>query len=233
MSKARLAQLEVLTQNQQTEISGLKEKLRAVKTQSTQFKSDRDKQKARVDELEAQMPEGSLILKGDEAKAYQAYKALGTAEEVKTKLEAAVETTKENTSLKRTQRTSAASKALGWKESVLERLLGDMDIDGREETVTVKEGGKDVLKKQMVYAVLVPQESGEPKRVQATAYAEANWSDFLPALKAKSPPDPSVPFVPQSPSNKPPTGGHLDSLLKKREENAKPSPLAPPTTKAA
>lgn len=132
----------------------------------------RDDLTSEVTTLKAnQRPEGAVILTGDDAKAYEAYTALGKPDELATikaerdTLATEVATTKKQGLIRDVAEIAA------FKPAVLTRLGGDLDYVIKEVT----EG--EVTKK----AAYVKTEQGEKP---LTEYAQAQWGDFLPALTA-------------------------------------------------
>lgn len=122
----------------------------------------------------AQEREGAVVLKGDEAKALEAYRALGTPEEVAKALKAGEEATGELATVRRSLTIRDAAAAAGFKASVLERLGPDLAYEVRD--------GKDDEGKP-VKVVTVRAGEGQPEAL--SAYAEREWADFLPALNAE------------------------------------------------
>jgi len=114
-------------------------------------------------------PEGSTVLTADEATAWQAYKALGAPDALKTALEQAQTATQESATLRRNAIVRAAAEAHGYKSSVLSRLVGDLDL-------TIK---PDKDKKAVAYVVK------DGKETKLDTYAEQEWADFLPSLAAE------------------------------------------------
>lgn len=118
-----------------------------------------------------QRPDGAVILTGDDAKAYEAYTALGKPDELATikterdTLATEVATTKKQSLLR------DVAEIAEFKPAVLTRLGGDLDYVIKEVT----EG--EVTRK----AAYVKTEQGEKP---LTEYAQAQWGDFLPALTA-------------------------------------------------
>ncbi len=106
---------------------------------------------------------GTRILTEDEAKLFDAYKALGKPEELagqKTELH----------KVKRTQQISLAAQAAGYKASVLERLVGEIEIEISKETADGKE-------------IEVPYVTVDQKKVKLVDHAKTAWAEFLPALE--------------------------------------------------
>lgn len=116
-----------------------------------------------------QAPEGSTVLTSEEAKAYDAYTALGKPGDLKTELESGRAAITERDGLKRSAEISAVAETAKAKASVLtaqldrEGLSARVQGEGAKKAVHVfDKGGKDL---------------GELR-----AYADKNWADYVPAL---------------------------------------------------
>lgn len=116
-----------------------------------------------------QTPEGSRVLTADEARAYDAYVALGKPETLKTELETGKAAVTERDTLKRSAEIAAVADVAKAKTSVLtERLnLGELTAkvqgEGDKKAVHVfDKDGKDL---------------GELR-----AYADQHWADYVPSL---------------------------------------------------
>jgi hypothetical protein len=113
-----------------------------------------------------QAPEGSTILTGADAAAWQAYKALGAPDALKKSLDEAQTATQEAQTLRREKAVNEAANVAGFKPGVLARLA-----DGLELTI---KGEKD---KKAAYVVKDGAETA------LEDYAIQEWAEFLPALK--------------------------------------------------
>ena len=116
-------------------------------------------------------PEGAVILTADEAKAWDAYKALGKPEEVTTKLGERDTLATKVAEAERDGLLRDAAQAAGYKFPVLKDRAGTLAIEIRDVT----EGDKTTKR------AFVKTEQGERP---LTEYAEQHWGDYLPALKA-------------------------------------------------
>jgi hypothetical protein len=180
----------------------LAEKLADVQSDNYRLREERRGLKQQVTEATGKVPaEGTRVLTTDEAKAYDAYVALGKPEEIKRSIDANGVATAELTTLKREKQIRAAAEAAGYKASVLTTLAADLDIqteakDGATLVYVVKDGEKTAL----------------------TDYAKKEWPDFLPALEAK----PGGSFAPdinagaRGGHNGPITSDEQRELVKKR-----------------
>lgn len=138
---------------------------------------DRD---ARIKELEAkQVPDGALVLTGDDASRYQAFTALGkTPDEVTAALTQADAAITERDQLKRSMTIRQVAEASGYKPAVLERLGADLTYAVKDVTETV--GGKQTTVKRAFVVT-------DGKETPLSDYAAAEWADFLPALGVTEP----------------------------------------------
>lgn len=162
-------------------------------SQTFQLREDRRAARAEVKSLKDQIPgEDVLILKGDAKTEYETYKAIGKPNEIQERLTAAATS----------QRQAAVARMAarhGFKESVLDRLLGDNEVSvegqGDKEKFTV--GGKPVdelLKSDwadFAPALQVERQTGTKAAGQAGGGREAGDTDYVAAyLKAQQPETP-------------------------------------------
>jgi hypothetical protein len=169
-----------------------------------------------------QAPEGAVILQGEDATAYQAYQALGKPADLTKRLADAETATTRLTTLERDAIVRDVAAVAGYKPQVLRDRAGALPLPVTEVT---GEDGKPVKR-----AFITPEGQGEQ---ELTAYATAQWADYLPALVASGTgsPAPSGGLgFPTSPGG----GGHgapslVDSFITQRNEAASkaPNPLAP------
>jgi hypothetical protein len=136
----------------------------------------REKNRGLGDQVKAlegnQKPEGAVILTGDEATAYEAYKGLGKPDEIKTALDERQALSAEVATAKRDGTLRDAAGAAGFKFAVLKDRAGELPIEIREVEVQGKKVNRAFIK----------PEGGQ--EAELTAYAEQHWGDYLPALKA-------------------------------------------------
>lgn len=154
--------------------------------------------RTRLREMKAQLPkDGGLVLSADDAKAFSAFRALGTPDELKTALEAGKTASDQVTRFAREKTHNHAASLTGFKPSVL-AALAEKD---KAEIVVIP--GKDKAGKDIEVAHV----KGEGDKTTPLAeYAESKWKDFLPALKvvaATSLPM-STPFNPTQTPPRPP-----------------------------
>jgi hypothetical protein len=125
--------------------------------------------------LAAQAPaQGAVVLAGEQAAQWQAYTALGKAEELKAAIEARGAAEGRLAALEREATLRQVQDASGYKASVLGQLPGASDL-----TFTVREVEADGKKTPTAF---VKDKAGAEHAL--TAYAQQHWADFLPALAA-------------------------------------------------
>lgn len=129
--------------------------------------------------LKARIPDGSLVLIGEDVTNFNAFKALGKPAEVKAKLDSLTTIQGELATAKKKEARSAAAKAHGFNAAILsDRLdIAQFDLEMREVT-------EGTTKKQVAHV----RKAGDDKAVWELlpVVAERDWKDYLPALKASS-----------------------------------------------
>lgn len=133
----------------------------------TALKNERDEYKGKVPS------DGSVILTADDAKEYEALKALGTASDLQGKLAQAETTATEYARLKREQELQATATAMGWNVDALKAA----DRGYQYEVKDVEQDGKKVRE-----AYVVDGETRVP--------AADRFGPLYPALIAGSTPEP-------------------------------------------
>ena len=121
---------------------------------------------------ESQPPAGSLVLKGDDAKAWESYLSLGKPSDLRKAIELGTQHATEAASLRKGETVREAADLHGLKPGVLKRLADGLDI------VFVEAKGKDG--KPVREAHIKGEGDATTPLVQ---YAEKEWSEFLPSLK--------------------------------------------------
>jgi hypothetical protein len=134
-------------------------------------------------DLKAKLPaDGSVVLAGDDAKAYARYKALGDPKDLEKAVTERDHFREEADGFRREKLHGEAAKLHGFKSSVLSRLV---TTDGLELVIL---DGKDKVGKPAKSAHV----KGEGDKTTPLAdYAKANWGDFLPALQLAEQPSAS------------------------------------------
>lgn len=145
------------------------------------LETDVVKEREKRKEAEAKVPgDGSVVLTGDEAKAYPTLKelgALGSAEEIKGKLGRVDEVETKLKDRERRDAVSAAVKAQGWPEDTIDTLLDLRSLDGAAFEVkkeTVKKDGKE-SSVEVAYVTL----AGEGQKAQKLS----EFAEATPSLK--------------------------------------------------
>lgn len=130
--------------------------------------------------LKAGVPgEGSVVLKGDDAKDWQKYRELGKPSEVKTSLESGRAAIEERDRFGRAEAYRKVAEREGLKPSVFGSLA---ERDGLViEFVPGKEKGKD----GRAIEVAVVKGEGD-STTPLNEYVDQHWSDFKPALGGES-----------------------------------------------
>jgi len=122
---------------------------------------------------------GEVVLSADDAKTWEAFRALGkTPKQIGESIAAVDALTTENTSLKVEKVIAEAAGLVNYKPSVLTELA---KLKGFR--VEVREDGKGDEKKKVAYAV--KGEGDEAEESELTAFAADSLADFLPALAAE------------------------------------------------
>src|SRR5690606_12299543 len=88
-----------------------------------EMSEDNYKSRSRIRDLEARIPgEGTLVLKGDDVKKYERFKALGDPADVERRLSEGDEARTWKAGRMKQDRLSEVASLHGWKPSVLQRL---------------------------------------------------------------------------------------------------------------
>lgn len=150
-------------------------------SENYQYRERQRQLEQQVTDLTGKVPTAeSVVLSGDDAKAWVTYKALGKPEEVKQAIDERTQLQGKLQGMERDTTLRSVAETVGYKASVLSNLdrmakaegkalafeLRDTQVDGKPVKVAyVKDGDKDF---------------------PLTEYANTNWADFLPALAAAS-----------------------------------------------
>jgi hypothetical protein len=180
----------------------------------------------RVKALEGkQIPEGAVVLTGDEAQAYDAYKGLGTPADLTKRLGDADAATTRLAELEREGKLREVADAAGYKLSVLKQIGGDREYELRDVTADGQTTKVAFVK------------DGDTAKPLAE-FATTAWADFLPSLTATGGNNGSgqqgtgqqtIPRQQGSQAARPTSS--LDDFITRRNEQAasRPNPLAPKT----
>jgi hypothetical protein len=138
--------------------------------------SERDAQAARARELETRLPAaGSVVLAGDDAAAWASYRQFGQPDEIKAGLADRDKYRGEAEGYRKAESIRSAAELTGFRPSVLAKLAADLALVVKDET------GKDGKPAKVVHV----QGEGD-QSTPLTAYAEREWADFLPSLRAEA-----------------------------------------------
>lgn len=185
------------------------------------------------DALLSKIPkDGQVVVSKEDAEALTKYKALGTPEEVKTKVDKSGELETKLTDKDREEVVRTAAKAAGFSETVLldqVRSRG-LTVEMRDQTADGKTVKVAFVKTSAKDAAFEP----------LTTMVERDLKDYLLALKASGPASTTpvqtgVPFPVQSSSGSAAQGDAADQFLARRNERAaaRPNPLASPVAAIA
>lgn len=125
-------------------------------------------------------PEGATVLTGDDAKAWEAYKALGKPDEVKQGLDQRTQLQSQVAEAQRGETLRSVAEAAGYKPSVLAQLDRMAKASGKDLAFEVRDVQIDGE------TVRAPFVKDGDKELSMSDYATANWGDFMPALTAQS-----------------------------------------------
>jgi hypothetical protein len=151
----------------------------------------RDEAIAELDALKKQLPEGSVVLTGDEAKALKALKEkgvdltkIGASIERLPALESELATLKDNATF------DEIAKELQWNPAPLRRLAksDNLELSKREAEVTVMKDGKETTEKRSMWHARKRGDDKAPWSSLVT-YVEKEAPEMKPALATKAGPN--------------------------------------------
>jgi hypothetical protein len=185
-------------------------------TENYTLREEKRKLNTKVEQLQGKVPaDGSIVLSGDDAKAWQTVKELNlTPDEIKAKLQSSSETERELASLKRTELMRQVADAEGYKATVLS------DILPADAAVEVKDHEKDGKKTKRGFIKI--KENGADRELLLSDYLETNKADYLPALRVEQATNNK--YVRQESNGKPPSNNPFDQIreeAKQRQEAQK------------
>ena len=139
-------------------------------SENFELREARRKLQEEVDELKksSNVPEDQTLVSKEDAELLVKYKELGTPDEIG-------KVSTDFSSMQRSQVLAKVAKTAGYEPSVFNRLAGELTFEEREETI---DGEKKL------FIVVLPGEGKEAVRIDE--FADANWKDFLPALKPEN-----------------------------------------------
>lgn len=145
----------------------LAERLATREGDNYQLREERRQLKEQLAALHGKVPAAdAVVLAGDDATAWAAYRQLGKLDELQAALSERETTKGELTTLKRDLELRDVASIANYKIAVLRQLAGDAqfvikDADGKK-SIVVKDGDKET---------------------PLADYAKAKWADFLPSLQ--------------------------------------------------
>jgi hypothetical protein len=180
------------------------------------LRDEKRKLSNQIQDLQGRVPtDGSLVLNGDDAKAWNSIKELNlTPDEIKARLQSSTETEKELATLKRNELIRTVADTEGYKATVLS------DILPADAPVEVKDHEKDGEKKKRAFIKV--KENGADRELLLSDYLESNKADYLPALRVEQKTDNK--FVRQDGKGNPPSNNPYDQIredAKQRQEAQK------------
>jgi hypothetical protein len=171
-------------------VESLTSQLGNEKAAAVRLAGENHKYRERIRELEAKVPpDGHRVLAPDDAKAFDAYRELGPAAELRTKIEAGQQATGELAVLRKADTVRAAAELHGFRGNVLAPLVEKLDlriVDGWKGP-----DGKAAPAKAAM--VVTKGDDGKEAETPLPEFVDANLRDFLPALKAEARPGPMLP----------------------------------------
>lgn len=139
------------------------------------------------------LPDGAVVLSPEEASAWGAFKALGKPEEIKAQLASVPELQGKLSKIERDRLIDEVAAFAGWKPGVLRRMP---DVD--KLTFELRDEQQDGTGTKVPY---VKDASGQTRK--ADEFGEAEWPEFMPALKAEPAKPAGTPWIEQPSGGKP------------------------------
>lgn len=131
-------------------------------------------------ELSSKLPDGSVVIKDEDAKLLNQYRELGDPKDVRKALDAGKTSTAQAQALLREKVHAEAAELNGLKPTVFKTLAKDREIVIEDE----KADGKD---SRVAYVIGVDAK-GQPTKTPLDKFVEKEWQEFLPSLKASRTP---------------------------------------------
>lgn len=132
---------------------------------------------AQIADLTGKVPaEGAVVLAGDDAAAWAAYRELGDLDALKAQLADKDRLAGELESVRRTELLRSVAETAGYKVAVLQQIAGDLNYAVEE----VDQRGKKVP------AVFVLEGENGATKTPIAKYMSDHFAEFLPVLKAKA-----------------------------------------------
>lgn len=112
----------------------------------------------------AKLPNGAVVLTGDNLRAWNEFQSLGTVADVKTRLEQASRDSAYRQQIERSQQLEAAAKLEGWKPGLLKVLGRDLQVTIEETEVPSEEGNGQFVKVKRPFVVTKDAQGTEQKQ---------------------------------------------------------------------
>jgi hypothetical protein len=132
-------------------------------------------------------PDDGLVLQGDDVQAWNEYRALGKAGDLKQAIAERDRFRDEADGLRRAEVHKQAAEVHGYKASVLSDL-----IDKEKLPIEVKDEKVNGKPARVAY-VKHADDKGKEVETKLPDYAEKHWSDYLPSLAPTAAPPPGTP----------------------------------------
>lgn len=146
-----------------------------------ELQEDNFKYRQRLREAEGRLPEGSLVLKGDDAKAWSQYRDLGRPQDIRTMLDERKTLSEWKRGREQADTLAEAARLHGWKPSVLTRFA---KADGLEVVVDDDPEAKDQDGKPVRKGFVVTRgDDGQERRTPLDQYAGTQWQAELEVLR--------------------------------------------------
>ena len=161
---------------------------------------------------ERQTPDGASVLQGEDVKFWDAYKALGAPDAIKTITTEHGQYKEELDRLRRTQTIQTVAKAAGYVDTVLAKL------DRLSPGLTYVVEQVDLNGKKVDAAFVVDGD----KKTPLEQYASTNWPEFMESLSIKAT---GTHYVQQRATGDPPRTLTVDDIVKKQRASGDYRPL--------
>lgn len=144
-------------------------------SENAKLREDKRNLKEENEKIKKTVPiEGAIVLTAEEAKDWEAFKALGKPDELKKKVDAHAVLEKKVADAERSALVEEAAKSSGFKPQVLAKLVDGLEIE-MKEVPKPNDKGETV----MVRVAFVKTDSGTKPLAD---HAKETWGDFMPSL---------------------------------------------------
>lgn len=133
-----------------------------------------------LSDAEARLPpDGSVVLSGDDAKAWKHYRELGEPGDVRKAVAERDQFKAEAGTLRKKEVVREAAGLHGYRPAVLEKLAAEVEV------AVVDGKGKDGKPAKLAVVREPGPKEGETVETPLADYAAARWADFLPSLQSE------------------------------------------------